>query len=80
MVNRNLRAVRAKLVKPDFYIRNEGTIFLLTPLNSAAREWVNAHLPDDAQTWGDALVIEHRYMAAIADGIHGDGLTTKEQS
>lgn len=59
---------------PDFQVENHGTIFLFRPLSDVAREWVSEHLPDDAQTWGDAVVVEHRYIADIVDGAVNDGL------
>lgn len=63
----------------DFTVRNEGSIFLLTPQTDAAREWADEHLPDDAMTFGPSTVVEHRYIGAIVDGIQGDGLTVAEE-
>jgi predicted thioesterase len=62
---------------PDFTVENHGTIYLLRPLTQAAREWVEANLPDDRQTFGTAVAVEHRYIADIAQGILNDGLTVK---
>jgi hypothetical protein len=59
----------------DFFIRHEGTISLLFPESEAARDWVEAHLPDDALTWASAVCIEHRYVPDILAGIVTDGLT-----
>lgn len=61
----------------DFFVRNEGSIFLLTPETPAAEAWLAEHAPadDDHQYFGTSLVIEHRYILDIIDGIHGDGLT-----
>jgi hypothetical protein len=49
----------------------------LRPLNSAAKEWMDEHLSmenPETQFWGDAIVIEPRYVGPIVDGIVGDGL------
>lgn len=64
-------------VAPDFFVRDEGTIFLLEPLTDGARHWVFMHLPEDAQNWGDSVVVEHRYIRDIVDGIRRDGLVVR---
>jgi len=58
----------------DVEVRNEGSIFLLTPLTSDARAWFSQHLPDDAQHFGAAVVVEHRYAPDILEGMTQDGL------
>jgi len=65
---------------PDFTLENHGSLFLLRPLNSSAKEWMQEHLPVDnpeTQFWGDAIVVEPRYVAPIVDGIVGDGLVLR---
>lgn len=64
-------------VKPDFALQNEGTIYLLTPLTDSAKEWVTEHLPEDAQWFGNGVVIEWRYIACIVQGIQDDGLAVQ---
>jgi len=61
----------------DVLVRNEGSIFLLTPMTEAASEWFADHLPEDAQTFGPATVVEHRYVAAIVEGMVNDGLVVQ---
>lgn len=58
----------------DFTVSNEGSIFLLTPLTQAAKDWVEEHLPEDRQSFGGAVVIEHRYISDIVAGIQAYGL------
>ena len=65
---------------PDFALANHGSLFLLRPLNSSAKNWMNDHLPMDSeetQFWGDAIVIEPRYVSPIVDGIIADGLVLR---
>ncbi len=65
---------------PDFEVSNCGSLFLLRPLNSAAKEWMRDRLPvhePETRFWGDAIVIEPRYVASIVDGIIGDGLSLR---
>lgn len=59
---------------PDFYVVNHGSIFVLTPLTEAAQGWVAEHLPPDAPTWGDSIVVEHRFIGEIVAGFTADGL------
>jgi hypothetical protein len=59
---------------PDFTLNYQGTISLLLPISDAAKEWVEEHLPEDRQYFGKAVVIEHRYVDDIVNGIINDGL------
>lgn len=61
----------------DVLVRSEGSIFLLTPMTDAAREWISNHIPEDAQYMGRSLVVEHRYVADIVAGMQSDGLIVK---
>jgi hypothetical protein len=62
----------------DFSVQNEGTIYLLQPHTDAAREWISEHLTIESwQMFVSALVVEHRYILAIVDGIKADGLEVR---
>lgn len=66
-----------KPASADFSIEGEGCfskVYLLRPLTPAAFEWIADHIPEDAQRLGDAIAIEHRYIADIVVGIQNDGL------
>jgi hypothetical protein len=58
----------------DFRCENHGSLFLLFPLTESARSWVDEHLPSDAQWFGNGVVVEHRYIWPILEGIQNDGL------
>ena len=58
----------------DLSIQNEGSIFLLRSHSDAGKAWIEANIPDDAQHFGGAVVVEHRYIADIAQGAVNDGL------
>jgi hypothetical protein len=65
---------------PDFELQGHGSLYLLRPLNAAATDWMNEHLPvdsDETQFWGTAIVIESRFVAPIMDGIIADGLAVR---
>lgn len=58
----------------DIEVNDQGSIVLLTPTSDAGREWIEENLPDDAQWFGMAVVVEHRYADDIIDGMVNDGL------
>ncbi len=61
----------------DFTVQDEGTLVILHPCNDAASEWIQDCLYDEAgngpQWWGGGVVIEHRYIGAILQGIEEEG-------
>ena len=78
MANKATKAQRRGLPAPDFTIQNEGSIALLHPITGAAHDWVSNHIPEDAQRFGDAIVIEHRYVFDVLFGIDADGLVVTQ--
>lgn len=60
---------------PDFVAENCGSLFMLQPVSDAAKEWVDEHLPEDAQWLGPRVAIDHRCFPPIAEGIVNDGLS-----
>jgi hypothetical protein len=46
----------------DFTVINLGIISLLEPRTNTAVAWVEERLPEDALTFGEAVVVEHRYI------------------
>lgn len=61
--------------KPDVLIEPHGTIFLFRPESGAAKAWLDEHIAGDAQWFGGALVVEHRYAENLAAGMLESGLT-----
>jgi hypothetical protein len=59
---------------PDFRCENHGSVFLLYPVTKLAHSWAREHLPEDAQHFGDAVVVEHRYIWNILVAVQSDGL------
>src|SRR5271155_2816943 len=59
----NLNAYATSGTSPtqsDFVCENHFSIFLLRPTSPAASDWIEAHLPADRMTFGDAVVVELR--------------------
>ena len=59
----------------NFGGQDSGSIILLQPQTDNARNWMEEHLPQDAQYFGDSVVIERRYFADILRGLTNNGLT-----
>jgi hypothetical protein len=50
----------SKATFTDFEVENHGSVFLLRPLSVSADLWVKDHIAEDAQTFGNAIVVEPR--------------------
>lgn len=59
----------------DFDIQDAGSFVVLYAITSAAVDWRDENLPEDAQQWAGGTVIERRYFEPIYNGIIADGLT-----
>jgi hypothetical protein len=58
----------------DVEIVNHGSLYGFRPVSQAARDWIAENVSDDAQWFGGALMVEHRYASDLAEGMAGDGL------
>ena len=62
------------MASPDLLIENHGSVFLLYSMSELGDEWIAENLDDQAMSYGDAIVVEHRYIEDIAEGAMIDGL------
>jgi hypothetical protein len=60
-------------LESDYEVSGGGSIFILTPLNAAARENLEAGLGDEAQRWAGGVVVEHRYIADLCAQLTSEG-------
>src|SRR5712671_1673911 len=60
----------------DFFIENHFSIYLLRPITASARGWLenNLDVAGSFQPYWPTVVIEHRYVDMILEGIRNDGL------
>ena len=63
----------------DVTVQDHGSLFLLQPHTAAAKAWIEENVQEDARWWGNALVIEHRYIDNVVNGAIKDGLTVEEK-
>lgn len=68
------KPVVSRGVTPDVLVNNVGTLYTFCPLTLRAKEWIDEYVQDDAQWFGHALVVEHRYAWALAQGMQDEGL------
>jgi hypothetical protein len=57
----------------DFTVINLGSIFLLEPRTDTALPWAEDRLPEDALTFGETVVVEHRYIRSRCRPRWADG-------
>ena len=69
-----LHSPQEEPVSPDVLVNNVGTLYTFCPLTLRAKEWIDEHVQDDAQWFGHALIVEHRYAWGLAQGMKDDGL------
>ena len=62
-------------IPPDFLVENHGSILLLRPLTLLATDWIEEHIGQENgfQPYFPTVVVEHRYIADIVEGIQNDG-------
>jgi hypothetical protein len=59
----------------DFLLEDHGSIFLLSPQTDSACTWIDKHISREGfQPYWPVVVIEHRYISDIVEGIQNDGL------
>jgi len=61
-------------ITPDVLVCNEGTVFLFCPLTHRSKAWIDEFVQPDAQWFGNALVVEHRFAWGLAQGMKDAGL------
>jgi hypothetical protein len=68
-------SLQEKASAPDVLVHNEGTVFLLNPLTARAKEWIEENVQTEAYQWfGSTLVVEHRFVWGLAQGMLDEGL------
>ena len=63
--------------KPDLLVHGGGTVYTLHAVSRRGERWITEHIADDARRLGDAVAVEHRYIADIVRGAVADGLRVR---
>jgi hypothetical protein len=61
-------------MKLDFEIADDGPVVLFTPLTARAYQWVEAHIAEDRQWFGRALMVERAFAPVLVNGMVGEGM------
>jgi hypothetical protein len=62
---------------PDVEVENHGSIVLVRLCSAEARDFVKTFVSEEAQFFGDALVVEPRYVEDLTAGMIEHGLVVK---
>ena len=75
----NLTPAKAlTFLKPvDLLFENHLSIFLIRPISAAGQTWLHENITEDAQTFGNSIVCEPRYVEAIFRGATADRLVCR---
>lgn len=59
----------------DFVVRGSGTVYLVSPQNEQAREWVdeNVGLEEWQGSGHQSFAVEHRYIEDLVGGMLAEG-------
>ena len=60
-----------------FHVEDLGTLILIRPLTDRVEEWLREHVSEDAQYFGNALVVEPRYLASLVEGMFEEGFAVQ---
>lgn len=61
--------------KFDAWVTHDGSsLYLVEPVSDAAREWLDENLGDEQTWWHDQLVVEHRFIVPLIEGMESEGL------
>jgi hypothetical protein len=61
--------------RPDFTLTDCGSLMLLAPEHPEARRHLTERVELTALWFGNALVVEPRYVPGLLDGLAGEGFT-----
>jgi hypothetical protein len=62
-----LNSPQKEPASPDVLVNNVGMLYTFCPLTLRAKEWIDEHVQGDAQWFGHALVVEHRYAWGLRE-------------
>jgi len=61
------------MTNADYQVSGGGSLFIITPLNDAAKENLESGLSDEAQFWAGGVAVEHRYIGDLVEQLRGEG-------
>ena len=64
-------------LEADLLFENHFSLFLIRPVSPLGKTWLEENVADDAQTLGEAVACEPRYVENIFRGATNDGLVCR---
>ena len=61
----------------DFEVSGGGSLFILTPLNSDARQHLEENISEEAQWWAGGVAVEHRYIHPLVENLRAEGYVVR---
>ena len=58
---------------PDYEVSGGGTVYIVTPLNPAAKENLEAGVGDEAQWFAGGVAVEHRFISDLVNQLRAEG-------
>jgi hypothetical protein len=58
----------------DAVFEDRGSVWMVRPLTSAGREWLDENVTGETQWFGGALAVEPRFVQGLIEGMQLDGL------
>jgi hypothetical protein len=62
---------------PDYEVSGGGTVYIVTPLNPAAKENLEAGVGSDAQWWAGGVAVEHLYIHSLVFQLRNEGWSVR---
>jgi len=62
---------------PDIQVCNEGTIFVVEPLSSDGKEWLEEHVKAEEAWIGGNVIVGQHFVEDLVNGMTADGLVVK---
>lgn len=62
-------------METDITIESAGNVFLVSPLTDAAKCWIKENVTGKVIYFGKSIVVEHRYIDDLLQGMQEGGLT-----
>ena len=50
----------------DFHVQDHGSIIILLPQTTVAKDWADEHFPEDAANWANGTAVSYTHLTLPA--------------